>query len=77
MAPEKSRDDVFLVKIWLWFSNGIVVGNVMKHGLVKGDGVCATEILGRSVSRELGTHPKWLASFIRGMEVIEPYTFTV
>lgn len=49
----------------------------MKYGLVKGDGVCVTEIVGRTVSRELGTHPKWPASFMSGMEVSEPYTFTV
>lgn len=48
------------------------MGNIMKHGLVRGDGVWAIEILGRTVSKEVGIHPKWPASFIRGMEMIEP-----
>lgn len=46
----------------MWFSNGIVVGNMMKYGLVRGEGACTTEIVARTVSKAFGTHPKWPAS---------------
>lgn len=59
----------------MWFSNGITVDNIMKYGLVRG--VCTTQIVGRTVSKAFGTHPKWPASFIRGMEVTEHYILPV
>lgn len=54
----------------LWFSNGIVVDNLIKHALIRRDRVCAIQIL-RTVSKELGTHTKGPASFITGMKMTE------
>lgn len=53
---------IFSYNMTMWFSNGIVVGNMMKYGLVRGEGACTTEIVGRTVSKAIGTHPKWPAS---------------
>ena len=61
----------------MWFSNGIIVGNIMKYDLVRGEGVCTTEIVGRTVSKAFRPPPNWPASFIRGMEVTEPYILPV
>lgn len=53
---------IFSYSMTMWFSNGIVVGNMMKYGLVRGEGACTTEIVDRTVSKAFGTHPKWPAS---------------
>lgn len=53
---------IFSYNMTMWFSNGIVVGNIMKYGLVRGEGAYTTEIVGRTVSKAFGTLPKWPAS---------------